>query len=360
VIRLRIAKVRAFITVKTIASTLIAFLFALSETVAGSAHAQRLARFEFSQTHMGTRFTIILYARDARIATRASAAAFKRIEGLDATMSDYRPTSELMTVCSKSGGGWIKVSDDLFRILELSQEAARRTDGAFDVTVGPIVRLWRRSRRIAEMPEAQSLARALELTGYDKLKLDEKTRSVRLDKPGMLLDLGGIAKGYAADEAIAVLKKEGIRRALIAAGGDIVVSGPPPGKREWLIGIAPLEPSDEPPTAYVKLCDAAVSTSGEREQYVEIGGVRYSHITDPRTGLAVTGHSSVTVVAPTGTVSDSIATAASVLGPKRGLEIIDSIEGASALFIQATAQGVRTFQSARWKSVKPRRASRRI
>ena len=151
---------------------------------------------------MGTQVSIILYARNVSSATRASNAAFNRIGELDAIMSDYRATSELMTICRKSSGQWVKVSDDLFRILAKSQELARRTDGAFDVTVGPIVRLWRRARRTGEMPDPVSLARAVELTGYDKLHLDEKARSVRLDKPGMLLDLGGIAKGYAVDEAM--------------------------------------------------------------------------------------------------------------------------------------------------------------
>jgi FAD:protein FMN transferase len=337
--------------VKAIASLFIAFLLLLPATLSGSPSSPKLTRFEFSQVHMGTQFTIILYATDVMTATRASNAAFKRVEGLDATMSDYRETSELMTLCRKSGGQWIKVSGDLFRVLAKSQELARRTGGAFDVTVGPTVRLWRRARRTGEMPNPQSLVRAVELTGYSKLKLNEKTRSVRLDKPGMLLDLGGIAKGYAADESMAVLKRHGIRRALIAAGGDIVVSRPPPGKPGWLIGIAPLELTNEPPKDYLLLYDAAVSTSGDKEQYIEIGGIRHSHIVDPGTGLAVTAHRSVTVVAPTGIVADSIATAASVLGPKRGLELINSTSGASGMIIQDTAEGVRTFKSKRWNQV---------
>jgi thiamine biosynthesis lipoprotein len=300
---------------------------------------------------MGTRFTIILYAPDAGTATRASNAAFKRVEELDATMSDYRETSELMRLCRNSGGRWMKISNDLFSVLVESQILARLSEGAFDVTAGPIVRLWRRARRTGEMPDPRSLARAVELTGYDKLRLDAKTRSARLDKPGMLLDLGGIAKGYAADEAMAVLKRRGIRRAMVAAGGDIVVSRPPPGKSGWLIGIAPSGPIDQPPENYLLLCDRAVSTSGESEQHVEIGGVRYSHIVDPRTGIAVTCHSSVTVVAPTGKISDSLATAASVLGPERGLQLIDSTLGASAIISRATQDGVRIFESKRWGQV---------
>ena len=341
----------AYELVKAMASLLISLLLLVSDALSGSPARPSLTRYEFSQIHMGTQFTIILYAKDARTATVASNAAFKRVEELDAIMSDYRATSELMMLSSKPGGQWIKVSDDLFRVLAKSQELARVTGGAFDVTVGPLVRLWRRARRTGQLPDAQSLARAIELVGYNKLKLDKKARSVRLEKTGMLLDLGGIAKGYAADEAMSVLKRHAIRRALVAAGGDIVVSRPPPGTRGWVVGIAPLEPTDEPPRDYLLLHDVAVSTSGDKEQSVEIGGRRYSHIVDPRTGLGLTTHISVTVVAGSGMVSDSIATAASVLGAERGLELINSTDGASGIIIQATEEGTRTFQSKRWSKV---------
>jgi len=320
-------------------------LFIITGAFPGSYSNSKLERFEFSQIHMGTQFNIILYAPDVRTAADASDAAFKRVQELDAIMSDYRATSELMMLCDKSGGQWVKVSDPLFRILARSQELARLTDGAFDITVGPVVRLWRRARRTGQMPDHLSLARATELVGYRKLELDRQTRSVRLTKAGMLLDLGGIAKGYAADEAISVLKRHGVSRALVAAGGDIVVSGPPPGARGWVVGISPLEPTDARPNDYLLLRDAAVSTSGDKEQYVEIDGLRYSHIVDPRTGLGLTSHITVTVVARSGTVSDSIATAASVLGPKRGLALINSTKGASGMIKQTTAEGIRTVSN---------------
>jgi FAD:protein FMN transferase len=294
---------------------------------------------------MGTQFNIILYARDATTATRVSQAAFNRVEQLDAIMSDYRATSELMMLCGRSGGEWVKVSRPLFDILARSKKLSILTDGAFDVTAGPLVRLWRRARRTGEMPDQISLAKAMQLVGYRNLELDKKTRSVRLAKRGMLLDLGGIAKGYAADDAIAVLKRNGIKSALVAAGGDIVVSGPPPGARGWVIGITPFERTDEPPKDYLYLSDAAVSTSGDSEQHVEIGQLRYSHIIDPRTGLGLTNRIEVTVVANSGTVSDSVATAASVLGPERGFRLINETKGASGLIRQVTPQGVRILSS---------------
>ncbi len=327
------------------ASPFISFLLIIVVAFGGSPTESKLIRFEFSQTHMGTRFDIVLYAQDAGTATSASNAAFKSVEELDAIMSDYRATSELMLLCGRPAGRWVKVSNHLFRVLEKSQELAKQTNGAFDITVGPVVRLWRRARRTGQMPDKQSLANAKELIGYQKLDLNQRTRSVRLAKPGMFLDLGGIAKGYAADEAMAVLKRRGINRALIAAGGDIIVSRPPPGARGWVVGIARVEPGDEPPEDCLLLSDAAVSTSGFREQNVEISGVRYSHIVDPRTGLGLTSDVSVTVVARSGIVSDSIATAASVMGPERGLKLISSTKGAMGIIRQVTPEGIRTLSS---------------
>ena len=328
------------------ASLFIFLLFTMTGTNSGASSESKLVRFEFSQVHMGTQFNIILYAPSVKAATDASNAAFGRVEELDAIMSDYRATSELMTLCSKPAGGqWVKVSPDLFRILAKAQELAELTDGAFDVTVGPVVRLWRRARRTGQMPAPLALATSRELVGFRKLELDTRTRSVRLAKAGMLLDLGGIAKGYAADEAMSVLKRHGINRALVAAGGDIVVSQPPPGSRGWVVGISPLKETSDPPKEYLLLSNAAVSTSGDKEQNVEIDNVRYSHIVDPHTGLGLTNQIAVTVVAKSGTESDSIATAACVLGPERGLELINSTKGASGIIKQATAEGIRTVSS---------------
>ncbi len=333
------------IQVKRLAWLSVAAIAVLAAAGAGRSREQPLKRFEFAQTHMGTRFRIVLYAPDQATAVRASSAAFDRIAKLDDTMSDYRPTSELMRLCAQGGGAPAKVSEDLFRVLAASQELARRSDGAFDATVGPVVQLWRRARRRHELPDAESLAQALELVGYRKLQLDEKARTVRLEKPGMLLDLGGIAKGYAADEALAELERQGVSRALVAAGGDIAVSKPPPRRKGWIIGVAPLESPANPPARYLLLENGAVSTSGDAEQHLDIGGVRHSHIVDPRTGRALEGRSSVTVVARRGIESDGLATAVSVLGPKRGIELVNSVPGAGVVFVRATSGGIQTYES---------------
>ncbi len=309
-------------------------------TAAGAARAESpLTRFTFDEPHMGTRFRIILYAPNEETARKTAAAAFARIANLDATMSDYRPASELMRLCAKSGAAPVHVSDELFFVLSKAQETSRLSDGAFDVTVGPVVQLWRTARRTKKMPPADKLAAAKELVGWRNIVLDEKAHTVQLLKKGMLLDLGGIAKGYAADEGIAVLKKEGITRALVAAGGDIAVSDAPPDAEGWKIAIAPLEEGADKEGPYMVLHNAAVSTSGDAEQYVEIDGKRYSHIVDPKTGLGLVGRMSATVVAPHGVIADSHTKIIAVLGPERGFLILGKEDGVSGRFVSLTDDG---------------------
>jgi FAD:protein FMN transferase len=305
-----------------------------------------LARYEYAQPHMGTEVRIVLYAPTAEAATHASQAAFARIAQLDDELSDYRESSELMRLSRQAGSGPVAVSDDLFRVLRASQRLSRRSDGAFDITVGPLSVIWRRARRLSEMPDPARLAGACRLVGSDKLVLDDEHRTARLIAPGMRLDLGGIAKGFAADEAVGVLREHGIGAALVAAGGDIVVTDPPPGADGWHIAIA--SGFDVSPPRHLTLHHAAVSTSGDAEQFVALGGVRYSHIIDPRTGMAITGRSSVTIVAPDGTTSDGLATAVAVLGWEKGLRLVDSTPGVAGLVMEKADGVVRTHESAAW------------
>ena len=169
-------------------------------------------------------------------------------------------------------------------MLSRSQLLAAQSEGTFDITVGPIVKLWRRARRSKEMPSPERLAEARRAVGYRYLQLDPKKHTARLLRPGMRLDLGGIGMGYAVDESLALLRSLGITRALLDASGDIGVGDPPPGKEGWKIGIAPYA-ADAPPSRYLILANAAVTTSGDAFQHVDIGGKRYSHVVDPRTGL---------------------------------------------------------------------------
>jgi FAD:protein FMN transferase len=307
-----------------------------------------LQRFEFTQVHMGTQFRIVLYAPDEATGKKASDAAFARIADLDDIMSDYKPASELMQLCKKAGGEPAAVSDDLFNVIARSLEISRLTEGAFDITVGPVVRLWRRARRTMTMPDADELAQALKLVDYRQVQMDSKNRTVRLTAKGILLDLGGIGKGWAARAALEVLRRHGILHALVAGGGDIVVGDAPPAAPGWRIGIAPLDNPTAKPSRYLSLSNAAVSTSGDTEQYVVIGGKRYSHIVDPKTGLGLTVRMSCTVVASDGKTSDGLATGMCVLGPARGLPVIEKIDGAAALFVVAGEGSQTVYTSKRF------------
>lgn len=302
-----------------------------------------LQRFEFKQPHMGTLFTITLYAR-GELAARVSAdAAFARIAALDRMMTDYDPESELMQLGRKPVGEPIRVSDELFDILQQSQRVAELSDGAFDVTIGPVVRQWRRARRTGTLPAPEALARVRELVGWRKLKLDPCQQTVTLTVPDMQLDLGGIAKGYAADQALAVLKAQGLPCALVAASGDIAVGEPPPGKRNWRVAVGQLDGKDGKPARILFLNDAAVSTSGDAEQFVEIGGHRYSHIVDPRTGVGLTERLQVTVIGRRATATDAFATAASVLGVERGVALLESQPDLEGVFVWKRGSETKVF-----------------
>ena len=294
-----------------------------------------LERFEFESKHMGTTFRIALYAADKATAKKAADAAFARVAELDAIMSDYKKDSELMLLCKTFAtdvGEPVKVSDDLFFVLLKAEKLSRRSDGAFDVTVGPVVQLWRLARRTQELPDPKEFAKAREKVGYKKVKLDPAKKTVQLTTPGMQLDLGGIAKGYAADEALKLLReKHGIKRALVAASGDIACGDPPPGADGWTVEIAPIARSQKPRT--LTLANAAVSTSGDLEQFVEIKGMRYSHVLDPKTGLGLTGRRSVTVIARNGITADSMTKAVSVLPPEQALKLVEDTPGAAAYIV---------------------------
>jgi len=312
--------------------------------------ADDLKRFEYEEPHMGTKFRVVLYAADKESADNAARAAFARVAELNRVMSDYLADSELMKLCQKSAkepAGPVEVSDELFFVLSKAQEVSELSDGAFDVTVGPVVRLWRQARKDREMPDPAVLKAALKRVGYKNLELDPKAKTVSLKVPGMQLDLGGIAKGYAADEGLKAIEKLGIKSALVAASGDIAVSDAPPGKPGWRIDIASLPGDKEKRQLLLK--NAAVSTSGDAEQFVVIGGVRYSHIVDPRTGIGLTGRRSVTVVARRGILADSLSKMASILPADAAIQKIETIDGAATLIVVKSESGQDVKQSKRFE-----------
>lgn len=275
---------------------------------------------------MGVRTRVVLYAPNAAAAEEGAAAAFDEIGRLEQIMSDYRWDSELSAVCVAAGDAAVVVSEDLFAVLSAAQRMASETDGAFDVTAGPVVRLWREARRVGALPAPEDLDRARRLVGFDKLMLGSRFRTVALAVRGMQIDLGGIGKGYAAQAAVGVLRRRGLPRCLVALAGDVVVGDAPPGEPGWTI--------DTPLLARGRLVltNKAVSTSGDTEQFVEIGGVRYSHIVDPRTGLGMTTRAAVTVIAPDGATADALATAICVAGAQPGFDLVRARPNVAMVF----------------------------
>lgn len=289
------------------------------------------SRFTFERGLMGTRFAVTCHGNDEAAARSAADAAFQRAEEINAVASDYIAGSELLRLSEKTGER-VKVSPLLFQLLFESFVMAKRTDGRFDPTIGPLTKLWRETRRVGRPPSPEVLAAAKAACGWKLLDLDPFDETVLLKNPGMRLDLGGIAKGYAADAMFEVMKSRGFPATCIAAGGDLRLGDPPPGKSGWAVGIRTLE--KDKTSGQVELSNCGVSTSGDLQQAVEIDGVRYAHIIDPKTGLGLTKHLAVTIIAPNATTSDALATAACVAGP----------EQAEALAKQWGARDVRIAQ----------------
>jgi len=267
-------------------------------------------RHEYTAVHMGVPVRIVLHASNEGVAREAARAAYERVAELDGKMSDYREGSEVRRLSARSRE-WQSVSPDLLRVLALAREVSRWSDGAFDVTVGPLVRVWRESRRSGRLPGEDVVSRARSRTGWRLLEVDTVLSRVRLMADSMSIDLGGIAKGYVLSEALEVLRALGVGSAMVEAGGDLVVGDAPPGRAGWSVEIPGADPATR---EYAKvLVNMAVATSGGSEQFVEIGGVRYAHVVDPRTGLGLVNAGAVTVMARRGEVADAVATATLVL-----------------------------------------------
>jgi thiamine biosynthesis lipoprotein len=299
---------------------------------------------------MGTLVRITVYTPTADDARAAFRAGFDRIRDLDNTLSDYKPDSELSRITNRAVGRAVRVSDDLFTVLRASQRLAEETGGAFDVTQGAVVRLWREARKNGRLPDALALKEAAQRSGFRKLHLDERGHTVMFDLPGMALDVGAIGKGYAASEALAVITGRGVTSALVAVSGDLAFSHAPPGQRGWRIQVHSEEPAAVGVPSTLLLANAAVSTSGNSEQHLDVNGRRYSHVIDPSTGTGLVNDITVTVIAAHGLDADGLDTAASVLGAERGLALIESHD-AAGLIVQKNNGSVVATASTRFRKL---------
>lgn len=298
------------------------------------AEQQGARRLVAERPLMGTLFSIVCFDQvEQKLFEDTAASAFQAADEINAVASDYIATSELLELSRKPPGEAVPVSPLLFRLLAEAVDLAEVTGGLFDPTLGPLTKLWRESRLRKALPAPEVLAAARAASGWQFLALDRINHTATLAEPGMRLDLGGIAKGQAADAMLEIFKKQGLNRTSITAGGDVRTGAAPPGRRGWHIGIR--GPDGALGRVPLELENAAVSTSGDLHQFVEIDGTRYAHIIDPATGLGLTRRVSVTIVAPTATLSDALATASCVADPAQARELAKKWGATEARILQA-------------------------
>jgi thiamine biosynthesis lipoprotein len=332
--------------------TIVALLLAWLVPAAGLAQAQpALERFEGVEPHMGTLARITVYATDAASARVALRAGFDRIAAVNAALSDYLPDSELSRVTRDAVGRDVPIGNDLCRVLSRAQALAEATEGAFDVTQGPVIRLWREARKAKRLPDPAALEEAARRTGYRHMRLDASRCVVAFDQAGMQLDVGGIGKGYAASEALAAISALGVRSALVAISGDLAFSDAPPGLPGWRIRVHDGDLGDVGVPAVLRLANAAVSTSGNSEQHLDVDGRRYSHVIDPTSRMGLVDDITVTVIASHGVDADGLDTTMGILGAERGLALVERDPEAAALVVVRKDGQVSTRVSRRMREI---------
>lgn len=309
-----------------------------TRTAAGADHLAEptendsIERFSMLQIRFGIPIEINCYAESPEKAKTAFIAAFAEAKRLDGIFSDYDPDSEARQLAALPAGQWHTASSDLLRVCQAARRVTKESSGAFDISVGPLTHLWRKTMRFKRRPDADVLASTLTNVGNDRWAINDD--AIYFHESGMRLDFGGIAKGYALDQMALVLSHHHINQYLIDAGGDLICGDPPPEREFWRIEIerprsTPREDAAESAAKdkpmVLRLANRAVATSGASYQSVTLDGKRYSHIVDPRTGYGVPFLANVTVEAKSGLVADALASAISVLGEERAQTLL-SIE----------------------------------
>lgn len=296
---------------------------------------------------MGTEFQVILPGEDRAFLEAAGNAALDRIEEIEARLSHYQSTSDISDINVRAAYEPVLVDPELFDLLKLALQVSRDSGGAFDPTIGSLVRCWGFFRGQGAMPDSEAVKEALQVTGAGLVLMDEEARTIRFTREGVKLQLGALGKGYAVDQAVEVLTRCGVRSGLIHGGASTIYAlGAPPDEEFWEIGLKnPLRPSDR--IGYIRLADQALSTSGDYEQFFEHEGRRYSHIIDPRSGYPSRGMSSAAVVAPSAALSDALSTALFVQGAGQVDELLRNYPGTSAVFIIEPPVGAEPIAVAR-------------
>jgi len=270
---------------------------------------------------MGSRCSISLYAPTEEQAANAASSAFDKIARIEQVLTDYHPKSESMLVTKMSPLQWHRISLTLSEVLLESQSYFERTQGSFDPTIGVFTHLWRSAKNQARIPTESELRSASGSAGFSHLQLSDSGDQIRFDTTGIVLDFGGIGKGYAADKAVDLLNELGYPVSMVNLGGDMSLGDAPPDHPQgWMIEIQTGMSIEKT----VALSNCGIATSGDLERFFEYDGVRYSHIVDPRTGMGITEQRAATVIAPNATIADALASASLVLGT----QYVDELEAA--------------------------------
>ncbi|MCL4491651.1 MAG: FAD:protein FMN transferase [Nitrospirae bacterium] len=301
--------------------TFIVFI-ALAICALSSCNPGKESIYKESRITMDTLVTITVSSSSDTVAKAAVDKAFREIDKLGKLLNFFAGDSEVTLINKSAGSMPVTVSKETLDVIERALHVADKTEGAFDISIGPVSSLW--DFHTKTMPEEDALKEKLKLVSYKNVVIDRKNSTVFLKKKGMMIDLGGIAKGYAADRAAEVLKNSGIKSGIVAAAGDIRTFGTRPDGSAWNIGIKnPRQTGDDDEIlAVIRLSDQAISTSGDYERYFIKNGIRYHHILDPKTGRPAYGCRSVSVITKEGVFTDAFSTGVFVLGPRRGMEIL--------------------------------------
>jgi len=300
-------------------------------------------KFSYSEMKMGSAFNLIIVSADSNKANHLARKSYELVDSLNHIFSNYDSSSELSKINASAGLLPYKMSTAMLDLVQKSQYAYIQSKGAYDISIGPLSSLWRNARKAKLFPEASTVLATKKLVGLNQVKINKRLGTIFLPNANMQLDFGGIAKGYIAQWVINFLKANGIQQALVDAGGDIVMSGPPLNQQGWLIGVNLPETTDQLLNKKLQLSNCSVATSGDVYQFIEYKGVKYSHIINPLTGYGVTNLRNVTIVAKTGATADWLATACSILPIKEAKQL--AISHQAALLITTLKNGKLVFEA---------------